>query len=121
MTFSRTLRRFAALTAASAIALQALWPLIAQARPADSISVPLCSVDGVRHEIELPLGKNQGDRSFEHCKLCVLGTGNDVAAPFQVSVRFSPGTENQVFEEKQRPAKSTFSSSANPRAPPVAS
>jgi hypothetical protein len=79
MILSRGMRRCAALAAAFGIALQALWPVIAQARPADSISVPICSIDGTRHEIELPIGKTQD--GSEHCKLCVLGDEK----PFVVS------------------------------------
>jgi hypothetical protein len=78
MMLSRSLRRFAALAAAFGIALQALWPAIAQARPSGSISVPLCSADGTRHEIELPIGKTQD--GSQHCKLCVLGDGKPVVA-----------------------------------------
>jgi hypothetical protein len=73
MMLSRASRRLAALAAAFGIALQALWPAIAQARPSDSVTVPLCSIDGTRHEIELPIGKTQD--GSKHCKLCMLGDG----------------------------------------------
>ena len=73
MILSRGVRRCAALAAAFGIALQALWPAIAQARPSDSVLVPICSMDGTRHEIELPIGKTQD--GSEHCKLCLLGDG----------------------------------------------
>lgn len=121
MTFSRFFRRPAAFAALLAIALQALWPLIAQARPSDSISVPVCSVDGARHEIQLPVGKNQGDKGAEHCKLCVLGTDKPVvssalpafAAPVS-KFESLPGYEAVAVREGA-------SFSAHPRAPPQAS
>jgi hypothetical protein len=66
--------------AALAILLQALWPLLAHARPAETpILVPLCTIDNVTHYLELKTGKQspleQRSASHgDHCKLCVLGT-----------------------------------------------
>jgi hypothetical protein len=121
MTFTRRLRRFAALVAAFGIALQALWPVIAQARPANSISVPLCSVDGARHEIELPLGNGQGDKGAEHCKLCVLGTDKDLAAPATISFDLPLGEEEPIVVTARQSIPGSILSSAHPRAPPIAS
>jgi hypothetical protein len=57
-----------------AIALQALWPLIAQARPKDVVLVPVCTVEGVTHYMELPGGRTPLDDSAnshqEHCAYC---------------------------------------------------
>jgi hypothetical protein len=115
---TRTAGRVAALAAAFGIALQALWPVIAQARPSDSVSVPICSVDGSRHEIELPIGKTQD--GGEHCKLCVLGP--DALAVSSDSTFFSGNgkDETQVAVEKPNP-KSSAVFLARPRAPPQAS
>lgn len=50
---------FAASLAALAIALHALWPLIVQARPKQApMLVPVCTVDGVTHYLELPAGRS---------------------------------------------------------------
>jgi len=115
---SGTLRRCAAFAAAFGIALLALWPAIVQARPADSISVPICSADGTRHDIELPLGKTQD--GSQHCKLCVLGDGKPAVAfrlPLLVVTSFSnkkPETSTASFLlQALIPARS--------RAPPQAS
>jgi hypothetical protein len=118
MILSRGMRRCAALAAAFGIALQALWPVIAQARPADSISVPICSIDGTRHEIELPIGKTQD--GSEHCKLCVLGPDKVVVS---AELSFSSGNgeaERHVKAEKPNP-KSSAVFLARTRAPPQAS
>ena len=78
MTLSRLHRRLAALAAVLAISLQALWPLIAQAQPRVAGElVPVCTVNGITHYIELPASKTpleEGSASHgEHCQLCVFG------------------------------------------------
>jgi hypothetical protein len=115
---SRAARRIAARAAAFGIALQALWPAIAQARPGGSISVPVCSADGTRQEIELPIGKTQD--GSEHCKLCVLGDGKAFVAagiPLCILKNFpseNPETSKASFHPQALiPARS--------RAPPQAS
>jgi hypothetical protein len=121
MMFSRKIRHFAALAAALGIALQALWPIIAQARPGRSISVPVFSAEGTRHSIELPLGKNQTEKSAEHCKLCVLGTDKPaVLNSEQVFLSSEAGSE--CFQEDKKIQVKFFEvSAALPRAPPQAS
>jgi hypothetical protein len=118
MILSRGMRRCAALAAAFGIALQALWPALAQARPSDSILVPICSVDGTRHEIELPIGKKQD--ADQQCKLCVLGADNIAVS---ADLPFVPGTgkdERHVQAEEPGP-KPPGVLLARPRAPPQAS
>src|SRR6185369_6544842 len=115
MMFSRTINRFAALAAAFGIALQALWPLIAQARPSDSISVPVCSADGVRHDVELPLGKTQD--GTQHCKLCALGTDKPVVLNSDVTFVSSVQKSESFQEERQSSARSLAAFTAHPRAP----
>ena len=73
---TRRSRRFALLLAVFAIGLQALWPLLAQARPRSAIQVPVCTVEGVTHYIELPGGNTPLDErsssNHEHCAFCML-------------------------------------------------
>ena len=76
--------RFAALLAVTAMALQAFWPLLAQARPRMAGElVPVCTVEGVTHYLELPAGKSPLDErsasNGEHCKLCVFGADKSIA------------------------------------------
>lgn len=60
-----------------ALALQLAWPLIVAAKPRSVALVPLCTVDGVTHYLELPTGKTPLEESSahhgEHCPLCFLG------------------------------------------------
>jgi hypothetical protein len=55
--------------AIAAMALNALWPLIAQARPA--MLVPVCTVGGETHYIEIPTGGSTS--THDHCAFCVAG------------------------------------------------
>jgi Protein of unknown function (DUF2946) len=52
-----------------------LWPLLAQARVRASVLVPVCTIEGVTHYIELPTGKTPLPASAEHkhCSLCTIG------------------------------------------------
>ncbi len=73
---TRRSRRFALFLAVFAIGLQALWPLLAQAGPRSAIQVPVCTVEGVTHYIELPSGNTPLDErsssNHEHCAFCML-------------------------------------------------
>ncbi|MGH8764099.1 MAG: DUF2946 family protein, partial [Burkholderiales bacterium] len=112
------MRRFAALAATLGIALQALWPLIAQARPANPlIPVVLCSVDGLRHSIELPLGKSRLESSFEHCKLCVVAADHVVPSPELDFVLPENIPERQEHSNDKSFTTWSFLD-ARPRAPP---
>jgi hypothetical protein len=121
MMFSRHFRRSAAFAAAAAIALQTLWPLLAQARPADpTLQVPLCSVDGVTHSVEIKIGKTTplDERTAshgEHCKLCVLGTDQNSIA--SVATLITP-RESQNARKASTPVPRAASASSRPsRAP----
>jgi hypothetical protein len=76
--------------AAFAIALQVAWPLVVNAKPRSVALVPLCSVDGVTHYLELPTGKTPLEESVshgDHCPLCFFGdrVGARNAYPIQSS------------------------------------
>ena len=47
------MKKFTTWLAILAVALNALWPLIAQARPKNVLLVPVCTVEGVTHYMEL--------------------------------------------------------------------
>lgn len=113
--------------AAIAVMLQALWPLVSHARPQDPTHlVPLCTVEGVTHYLELKAGKSPSELERrtashgEHCKLCVLGEDRAVALPHPVV----PALHVSSFEAP-RPAvdfpalESLPHFPAQPRAPPV--
>src|SRR3954471_7659230 len=72
-------RRLGNWLAILAIALNAAWPLIANAKPQSVHLVPLCTVEGVTHYVEVPGGTTPLDESanshHEHCSFCFLGMG----------------------------------------------
>jgi len=70
-------RRLGTWLAILAIFLQAAWPLLAAAKPRSVALVPLCTVDGVTHYLEIPTGKTPPDNGVhgQHCAFCMLGVG----------------------------------------------
>ena len=70
-------RRLGHWLAVLAITLNAAWPLLANARPKSVHLVPLCTVEGITHYVEVPGGTTPLDKSadshHEHCSFCFLG------------------------------------------------
>ena len=119
--------RFAALVAMLAMALQALWPLVAQAKPrVAGIQVPVCTIEGITHYTELPAPDSPVEKSsashHEHCKMCVFGAERiavlPVATPF-VKLDQGPDRTPESFFAVSSPC--AFHRLALPRAPPAAS
>jgi hypothetical protein len=120
--------RIAALLAVLAIALQVFWPLLAQARPrVAGVLVPVCTLDGTTHYLELPPGKSPLDERSashgEHCKLCVFGDAKSVAVPASDRSAFlllddtGQGTTTIAIPFREPPHRLP----AQPRAPPAIS
>ena len=107
-------RSLAAWVALVAISLQALWPLIAQAKPRSVTLVPVCAVAGETHYIELETGG--GDVAHaEHCKACPVGAAalaSRASAPVEPEITFS------IPAGEANPAEDRFVPSARSRAPP---
>ena len=108
-----------------AIALQALWPLLAQAKPKNAVLVPVCTVQGVTHYIELPSSgtpvEEHAASQHDHCSFCSLG--GDRAAltsvlPPVLSARIDATAPRHVAVSE---ARSETPYSARPRAPPAVS
>jgi Protein of unknown function (DUF2946) len=114
----------AAYVAILAIALQALWPLLAQAKPQSAVLVPVCTVDGVTHYLELPAGKAPAEQSsvhHEHCAFCSFG-GERLALPsFANGIACSDSPAEKLPDAAVRASKAEKPSFARPRAPPVIS
>jgi hypothetical protein len=95
----RSRRRSIAWLAAFAMALHALWPLLAQARPQQAPElVAVCTVDGTTHYVELPAGKAPGSEfsPVQHCKLCTFGADRAFAPPpasYVVAVQSAPAAQ----------------------------
>jgi len=122
---TRNLRRLAALAALLAIGLQALWPLIAQAKPRiPGELMPICTIDGVTHYLELPAPKTPLEQRSashcEHCQFCVFGS---VGLPAQNAGVFTAVAS--LREERASKAIPVLESltrvPAQPRAPPLTS
>ncbi|HUQ25984.1 MAG TPA: DUF2946 family protein, partial [Burkholderiales bacterium] len=98
--------------AIAAMALNALWPLIAQARPATL--VPVCTVAGVTHYVEIPGGTTPAD-SHEHCAFCFAG------AALPPNLVFHGVDAGSFLSPKTFPSspRIVFVVSAHARAPPV--
>jgi len=115
-------RRLGLFFACAAIALHALWPLIAQAKPHSVALVPLCTVGGETHYAEVPLGRTpaeeQSSSHFEHCSLCTLGGERAIVQSPGVAV-FGQDFSFQAFSENETPFDTRSISSVRSRAPPV--
>jgi hypothetical protein len=119
--------RLAALLAILAIAMQALWPLIAQAKPVvPGERVPVCTVEGITHYIELPAPDSAVERSsaahHEHCKMCVFGAAKlavlPVAAPL---IKVAQDPQQPLDSLRAVSSPSPLHRPALARAPPAAS
>ena len=119
--------RAAALLAIFAVALQALWPLLAQAKPAlPGERVAVCTIEGITHYIELPAVDTPVEKRsaahHEHCKMCVFG-----AEKLAVAVCRAPQAVLAAAVEVPQVSVATgfspagFERPALPRAPPLAS
>ena len=107
------MRRLATWLAILAMALQALWPLIAKARPATL--VPVCTVGGVTHYVDVPDGRSPADEQHQHCAFCFVGAALAARPVIQGFDAFSfPAPVARQFE-----AKSFSAIDADARAPPA--
>ena len=97
-------RRLGHWLAILAIALHAAWPLLANARPKSAHLVPLCTVEGITHYVEVPGGSTPLDDSanahHDHCAFCFLGTAGLLPTHVDVPLvtasptgRIAPGVE----------------------------
>ena len=99
------MRRFGRWLAILAITLNAAWPLLANARPKSVHLVPLCTVEGITHYVEVPGGSTPLDDSanahHDHCSFCFLGAGGLLSShvdvplvPVSVAERIALGIEH---------------------------
>ena len=114
------MKRVGAWLAIFAIALQAALPLIASAQSRAVTLVPLCTVDGVTHYVEVPTGKTPAGPPAhgDHCALCFVG--DKVAPPTQLELLTLADTEAQVSPPRDAAvvASNDFQTGAA-RAPPA--
>ena len=110
--------RIATWLALAGIALNASWPLLANARPnAPALPSEVCTATGQKHAGESPLSK--GARP-SHCTLCPYnaerGPAISGAAPALPCRTPASGRVEELFSEPQLPA--ALDPCAPPRAPP---
>ena len=111
--------------AAFAVLLQALWPLLSHARPnGPALLVPVCTVDGITHYLDLKSGKtpleNRSATYGEHCKLCVFGgdRGFEAVAPLVPVFHAFDQKSLKAISPPIRFAEPATHRPAQPRAPP---
>jgi hypothetical protein len=110
--------RLAAWVAVLAMALNALWPLVAQAKPRSVTLVPVCTIGGETHYQELPAGKTpleqQTSSHQEHCSYCSLS-----ALPSQLVFLVSEKSVSSEPEQVEPLLVETRKTlTRRPRAPP---
>jgi len=117
------MRRLGHLLAGLAMALHAFWPLIAQAKPKSVELVPVCTVAGVTHYAEIPLGSSPLEQKsathHDHCAFCTFGGDRVALSPFLQSIIPAGIQEAQPSRREDRHSRSEETSFGRPRAPPV--
>ena len=118
----RSRSRIAAWIALSAMALNAFWPLLANARPSvPALSPEICSATGQQHAAEDSPGEGPGKSVRpSHCTLCPFnaerGSAISGAAPVLVCSMPASGQVQEFFSDPRLHA--ALDLSAPPRAPP---
>jgi len=121
----RSRSRIAAWIALAGMALNAFWPLLANAKPnVPALSSEICSATGLQHSSESLPGEAPGKSVRpSHCNLCPFnaerGPAISGAAPVLVCSMPACGQVYESFSEPQLHA--ALDPSAPPRAPPFSS
>ena len=124
---SRMSRRVSAWIAILAMTLNALWPVIAQAKPGLAATLQeVCTSAGLQKlavDAQLPAGHSSGTQASPHCAFCSFGADR-IAIPSQELASFAQPSDvrHVVPSYRDAPSKAFPSqSSAQPRAPPFPS
>lgn len=124
MQLNRTRIRLTAWLALLAVALNAFWPLLAQARPAQAgeTGFEVCTVAGIRHLGTKDEAPARG-QLVPHCAFCTLGAGHAPLAAMPACVLPpAPFSFGAVAPRDTGPHLVRFGfESAQPRAPPLVS
>ncbi len=114
--------RIAAWLALAGIALNAFWPLLANARPnAPALPSEICTATGQKHTGESLPGEAPGKGARpSHCTLCPFNAERGAALASAAGAIFAPtpaAAQESEFCETPLPA-AAFDPTAPPRAPP---
>lgn len=114
-------RRFAAWLALAAIALNGLWPLLANAAPRD-FAAPICSMVGTTTAVDAtgtPLPAAPAKSPAPHCPFCTTGSDYNPGLATAETVAFAvPESMPQPLVSGFVPESSFVVLAAPPRGPP---
>ena len=116
---SRT-RRFGSWLALAVFALNAFWPLLSLANPADSQArMEICSSAGMK---QAPSNDGRSGIQIPQCPLCVVGNGMAMGMPPAIApLALAVTQEPHPFASTSPAARAAAFFPAQPRAPPVLS
>ncbi len=116
---SRT-RRFSSWLALAVFALNAFWPLLSLANPANSQALmEICSSTGMK---QAPSDDGHSGIQIPQCPLCVVGGSMSMATPPAVALLALAVTqEHRPFAATSPAARAAAFFPAQPRAPPALS
>jgi hypothetical protein len=122
VTIFRLRRSAAAWLALTAMALNAAWPLLANAKPFDPSS-EICSASGLEHAGGGAPGVPGKGLHASHCSLCPFGAERCATIPLAITPPPVPvAVPAQAFARGDAPqVRFALHPSAPPRAPPVLS
>lgn len=125
MTMRRIRSRTAAWLAFAGMALNAFWPLLANAKPhTPALPSEICSATGQKHSGESSPGEAPAKSAQpSHCALCLFHAERGAALPCAKHVLFPPalaGAPRPAHDDALRP-EAAYDPAAPPRAPPFLS
>ena len=119
------LRRAASWLATASMALNAAWPLLANAKPnVPALAAEICSATGLSHASGgAPAGAPEKDLHASHCTLCPFGAERCAAIPLAARppLPSAPAPEPALARSDAPRAQVALRLSAPPRAPPLLS
>jgi hypothetical protein len=121
---ARTTRRFSAWIAILAMTLNALWPLIAQAKPIQAAALhEICTAEGLQVVPAAPEDRPSGTKLSPHCAFCSLGADRIAIATSPLAgVTHAPDAREVLRVAFDAPLPASHARSpAQPRAPPFSS
>jgi DUF2946 family protein len=117
------LRRAASWLAIASMALNAAWPLLANAKPrVAALPSEICSATGLNHATGgAPAGAPEKDLHASHCTLCPFGAERGAAIPYagQPQLLSAPAPGPALARSDAPRPDTALRFTAPPRAPPV--
>ncbi len=125
MAMLRLRRRIAAWLALAGMALNAFWPLLADARPSvPAVPSEICSATGLKHSGDgTPPGAPGKGSQPSHCTLCPFNAERGAAIPCATHALLAsaPSDAQHPAHFQAPPSEAALDPAAPPRAPPFLS